>query len=199
MRAPVFRAELGWRRRAFFGAFGLRPPAAEHTEVEGALLRKYAADRKYPVEIGVAEGGGGWELRRVMDPDGILRLIDPYYQSNFGRLSPTRLIAHRLIGSVDRGSVEWIEKFSHDAIHGWRHPIDFLFMDGDHSPEAVTRDWDDWSPHLTADAIVGIHDANPDAPWVDEHDGPPALVRRITETTDWRKLDTADSLVILGR
>jgi Methyltransferase domain len=199
MRSPMFRAELGWRRRAVFGAFGLRPPAIEHTEAEGVLLRHYAAGRRYLVEIGVAEGGGGWELRKVMDPDGILRLIDPYHLSNFGPLSPTRLIAHRLVGSVHRGSVEWIEKFSHDAIHGWRHPIDFLFMDGDHSHGAVTRDWDDWSPHLTADAVVAIHDANPDAPWVGQDDGPPALVRRITGTTDWRELDTADSLVILGR
>jgi len=41
---------------------------------------------------------------------------------------------------------------------GWNKPIDFLFIDGDHSEEGCTRDANAWMPFLKCGAILGFHD-----------------------------------------
>ena len=44
--------------------------------------------------------------------------------------------------------VRTIVATSHDASAGWTDPIDFLFIDGWHSYDAVIEDGHDWIPHL---------------------------------------------------
>ena len=34
-----------------------------------------------------------------------------------------------------------------------------LFIDGDHTEEGVTRDYDCWRPHLRADAVIAFDDS----------------------------------------
>ena len=163
------------------------------------MLRRYATNRTRLVEIGVAEGGGAWELRQAMAEDATLFLVDPYHLSRARRLSPARLVARRLVKSVPRGHVRWLELFSHEAAQGWTGSIDFLFIDGDHSLPAVRQDWDDWVPHVTFDGIVALHDAAVSAEWVDPSTGPAVLVREILASTDWKQIDEVDSLIILSR
>lgn len=193
------RVDHGWRNRSVFGALGLRPAQSEHTEAEGELLRRYARGKRSLVEIGVAEGGSAWEARTVMAEDATLTLIDPYHLSNLGRWSPARIVAQRVVDSVDRGTVEWVAAFSHDAAQDWQRPIDFLFIDGDHSLEGVRQDWNDWAPHVTPDGIVCLHDANTDAPWVGPDDGPVRLIAQVTAGGDWVVAGKVDSLVALSR
>jgi predicted O-methyltransferase YrrM len=47
---------------------------------------------------------------------------------------------------------------STDVASTFDRPIDFMFVDGDHSLEGVKGDWDAWSPHLAAGAMVIFHD-----------------------------------------
>jgi predicted O-methyltransferase YrrM len=42
---------------------------------------------------------------------------------------------------------------------GWRRPIGLLWVDGDHSYEAVRRDLGSWEPHLAEGAVIAFHDA----------------------------------------
>jgi predicted O-methyltransferase YrrM len=182
-----------------FAAIGLRPPAAQHSEAEGRMLRKYAEGRSSVVEIGVAEGGSAWELRQVIAPDGTLHLIDPYHLSDIGALSPARMTARRLVGSVRNGQVEWIERFSNEAVTTWTDPIDFLFIDGDHTFEGVSRDWEEWTPFLTADGHVALHDARTEADWTDPSDGPARLLERLRDDPGWEIVDGVDSLAVLAR
>lgn len=42
-------------------------------------------------------------------------------------------------------------------------PIDFLFVDGDHTYEGVKRDWDMYSPLVRKGGIVALHDVCPSA------------------------------------
>lgn len=37
-------------------------------------------------------------------------------------------------------------------------PIDFLFIDGDHTWEGVLRDYLAWRPHVATSGVVGFHD-----------------------------------------
>ena len=68
----LHRADMGWRRRHAFGALGLRPALAEHSQAEATTcFSEHARGAQTIVEIGVAEGGSALEMREVMDPHGI--------------------------------------------------------------------------------------------------------------------------------
>jgi predicted O-methyltransferase YrrM len=185
--------------RSIYALFGIRPVLAQHSRAEGELLREYACGAKTLVEIGVAEGGSAWETGQVMAQDGNLYLIDPYPHSRAGQFSPTRLVAHRLITQVARGHVTWIEEFSQNAADGWSTPIDFLFIDGDHSYEGVKADWDAWTPHLATRGHVALHDARIDGAWIDHETGPVRLVLELGGNADWITASAVDTLVVLKR
>jgi predicted O-methyltransferase YrrM len=199
MRQPEYRVDRGRLNRSIFAALGLRPPASEHTELEGQLLREFSAGRSSIVEVGVAEGGGAWDMRQAMAADGTMWLIDPYHLSTFGRLGPARVVAHRLVNSVSRGDVRWIEELSPAPARGWSTPIDFLFIDGDHSPIGVQADWDEWTPHLADGGHVALHDAREEAPWCGPDDGPVQLLKRLRTDPGWEVVAEADSLAVLRR
>ena len=55
--------------------------------------------------------------------------------------------------------VETIVATSHDAGAGWNQPIDFLFVDGWHSYDAVMDDGETWLSHLTDRGIAVFDDA----------------------------------------
>jgi len=151
------------------------------------------------VEIGVAEGGSAWEMRQVMAADGKLYLIDPYHLSILGPVSPARLIAHRLVSSIKRGEVVWIEELSLAAGKRWSTPIDFLFIDGDHSYAGVMDDWNQWTRHLAPSGHVALHDARLEAPWTDQATGPVRLLQQLRQDPEWQVVDEIDSLAVLQR
>src|SRR5262249_59011023 len=73
LRGPLLhRPAPGWRTRHVIGALGIRPPIAQHTHAEAALLMRHAAGAETIVELGVAEGGSAAELRAGMAPTGHL-------------------------------------------------------------------------------------------------------------------------------
>ena len=54
-----------------------------------------------------------------------------------------------------------IRQWSTEAIatlKQYEQNIDFLFLDGDHSYEAVNKDWELYSPLLSIGSIVAFHD-----------------------------------------
>ena len=149
LRRPARAVDDGRVRR-----FGPAPAFALHSEAEGALLRRYAKGATCIVEIGVAEGASAWEIRQTADPDGTIFLIDPY---GTGRLPGAEHGApHRRSATArfDGPSTRVDPAFSQDASVGWDRPIDFLMIDGDHSYEAVERDWLEWSPHVDREASL---------------------------------------------
>jgi predicted O-methyltransferase YrrM len=197
-RAPVHREDLGWRSSTVAGALGLRPAVAQISAAEGELLERSAAGAGSVVEIGVAEGGSAWHLRRTLDDGGTLTLIDTY--PRVLGMNMSQLIARRLVDSVDRGRVEWLRMRSDEAIHGWTRPIDYLFIDGDHSYEAVKRDFDQWSGHVVAGGTLAFHDALMDAPWIDESFGSARFVEELRAGDGgWNMVEGVDSLAVFRR
>jgi predicted O-methyltransferase YrrM len=197
-REPLHREDLGWRSSTVAGALRLRPAIAQVTAHEGRLLEGCAAGAGSIVEIGIAEGGSAWHLRRALAPNGTITLIDTY-PTVLG-MNMSRVIARRLVDSVDRGRVEWLRMRSDEAARGWTRPIDFLFIDGDHDYEAVRRDFEEWSPHVTSDGTLAFHDALTDAAWMDESFGSARFVRELIESgRGWELTDHADSLAVFRR
>ena len=48
---------------------------------------------------------------------------------------------------------------SAEVAPGWRHPVELLWIDGDHRYAAVRRDFELWRPHLQPGAVVVLDDA----------------------------------------
>jgi glycosyltransferase involved in cell wall biosynthesis/GT2 family glycosyltransferase/predicted O-methyltransferase YrrM len=196
----LHRPVLGWRRRHLFGVLGLRPAVGQHTEAEAAALMRYAADARALVELGVAEGGSAAELRSVMSPSGHLYLVDPYEPGRLG-VSMARLVARRTVSRARRGRVKWLRLRSDEAVRGWQQPIDFLFIDADHSYERAAGDWRLWSPFVVPGGHVALHDSVVfPGGWTDERSGPVQLLDEIVRgEPDWLLVDQADSLSVLRR
>jgi len=141
-------------------------PAYTHTSLaEQECLRKYATGQKLIVEIGVFEGANTKRFREVMDDSGTIIAIDPYPSSFFSLLGFgwIKRIAHEEVGKVQRGQVLWVEDLGKNApCHALVKPllpIDFLFIDGDHSYEGIKGDWEAWSNHIRPGGIVALHDS----------------------------------------
>lgn len=128
-------------RHSVFAWLGIRPVLGQHTLGEHEALRKWATGRSRLVEIGVAEGASAVALREAMSPEGTLWLIDPFHLSRVRAINATRRAAHRAVRGCRNGRVIWIEEFSSNAAKDWSGPIDFLFIDGDHSETGVQQDW----------------------------------------------------------
>lgn len=193
------RPDHRYRARPIFGALRLRRPAAQHTPDEGELLRTYALGASTVVELGVAEGGSALELRQVMAPGGTLHLVDPYPPGSLG-VSLELIVARRVVSWVGNGQVRWWRGLSSDVARRWSEPIDFLFIDADHTFAGVSRDWEDWTPRVRPGGHVALHDARVfPGGWTDASTGPVRLVAHLRNDARWRVAGTADSMVVLER
>ncbi|HVG18150.1 MAG TPA: class I SAM-dependent methyltransferase [Blastocatellia bacterium] len=194
---------LRLRRHPLFQILGLRGIIAQHSEAEERLLQEYAKGRKVLVEIGVAEGASALAARCVADAEAVLYLIDPYVPGRIPRLNLTQICARRYVDRCDNASVRWVQDYSYNAARGWQRPIDFLFIDGDHSYEGCMQDWDEWSNFVPEGGVVAFHDARvfPDG-WPQNDWGPVKAVNKLFRggsSPEWQIVAEVDSLVIIQR
>jgi len=196
---------LGLRRRAAFGACGLRPAVAQHSQAEAALLQQHAAGAHTIVELGVAEGGSALELRQVMDSGGELVLVDPYDRGPLG-ISFSQLVARRTVGRCATGTVTWIRATSSEAARRWRRDIDFLFIDADHALDAVRQDWQLWAPRVRVGGCVALHDARTDPggwsgdrAWITSAAGPVVLSDAVRLDDAWELAGEVETTVVFRR
>jgi predicted O-methyltransferase YrrM len=190
-------------KHPFFAWAGLRPPIAQHTAAEHHALEKYARGCKSLVEIGVAEGASAVALRTAMNPEGTLYLVDPFHLSRVRTLNFLRRAARRAVSVKSGPKIVWIEAFSHEAVEAWKHPIDFLLIDGDHREEAVEQDWNGWHPYVMENGTIAFHDARlfPGG-WTLPEYGPVRFVDRTfrnNPSSSWTILEEVDSLVFVRR
>jgi hypothetical protein len=100
-----------------------------------------------------------------MHSQGTLLAVDPYFRTFFGirGYGWARRIAHREVAKCQRGVIHWIEKQGCEAVSTPEAqsilPVDFIFIDGDHSYEGLKGDWEAWNPHIAAGGIVALHDS----------------------------------------
>jgi predicted O-methyltransferase YrrM len=151
------------------------------TQEELATLEWCAQDKSVVVELGVYEGRTSRALREVMAPQGTLWLIDPFVPGALG-INWQRLVATAEISRSRRGNVRYLRQMSWDAAKTWRGEFDFLFIDADHSYEAVKRDWETWAPFAAPGGLIALHDSCCEAPRCKPTDGPVRLVQEILAT-----------------
>lgn len=167
------------------------------------MLQRHARGRKSLVEIGVAEGASAVALRRVADSAGVLYLIDPYPHGRIPGTNLTKVCAKQNVNRCKNAAVRFVEDYSHNASKSWHTPIDFLFIDGDHSYEACMNDWKEWSPFVEKNGIVAFHDARVvPRGWAKPDWGPVVVVNELFRNqlnTEWEIIDEVDSLVVVQR
>jgi predicted O-methyltransferase YrrM len=90
--------------------------------------------------------------------------IDPHEPSIAGPIEEygpfDRITFIRNIGAFDfTALVRFISLSSEVVSVGWHQPIALLWIDGDHSLEAVRRDFRCWEPFLMPGSLVAFHDS----------------------------------------
>ena len=185
---------------------GLQPALTQTTESERHLLTKYARDKSLIVEIGVWHGVNTLALRNVMSQSGVLYAIDPFESNGkFGR-SWQKPIAHSEVNKSRNGTVVWLEDYSHQAIHRFKEitsentPIDFIFIDGDHSYKGLKADWELWSPLVKFGGTVALHDSRSyENRQIDNMGSVQFTQEVIIHDRHFQILDTRDSLTVLEK
>jgi predicted O-methyltransferase YrrM len=139
-------------------SLNLTAAQTQTTAAERECLGRFARGRSRLAEIGVYEGAGTRVLADAAAPDGRVFAIDPYIPGPLG-ICWTRPVALREIAkSAGAKKVEFVRMFSFDAAAKVQGPLDFVFVDGDHSLGGIARDWRDWSEKIVAGGIIALHD-----------------------------------------
>lgn len=141
---------------------GLAPAETQTSESERACLARHAAGRRRLVEVGVWHGVTTCRLRRAMHAEGVLFGVDPYPPGRLG-FSAQRVIARREVEKSSGGEVRWLRLTGVEAARllaeACEPPVDFVFIDGDHSYEGLRGDWEAWSGLVAPGGVVALHDS----------------------------------------
>jgi len=154
---PVLRHFLRW-------VLGLASAESQTSSEERNALARHVKNRRRVVEIGVWHGVTTCRLRTAMSAEGTLYAVDPFPLGRLG-VSFQRIIAQREVSRVEGATVEWVRSPGHLAasriLEGG--DVDFVFIDGDHSREAIALDWAAWSGGVAKGGVIALHDSVPTA------------------------------------
>lgn len=81
----------------------------------------------------------------------------------------------------------------------WNSPLALVFIDGGHTDEHASADYEGWSPHVAPDGLLVIHDVFPEPE--DEFTGqaPYRVYLRALEAGEFTEVSATDSLRVLRR
>ncbi|MFN7590121.1 MAG: class I SAM-dependent methyltransferase [Planctomycetota bacterium] len=214
-------AKKPWRigTRAKLLLRGLRyKPLLPYASIDGWLsvdeaIALYELSRGLPhekplaVEIGCWQGKSSVCLARGLAGKFHPRLccIDPFDASGDDASAPTYGQRAEQVGGALRqtfeanlraaGLRELIDVkpgYSHEHAQQWREPIDLLFLDGDHSYDAVRQDFEDWAPRIRPGGYLVLHDVVHPV-----HQGPRRVVQeRIEADRNWVDGRYVDSMYV---
>ncbi|MFF3543329.1 class I SAM-dependent methyltransferase [Streptomyces platensis] len=79
----------------------------------------------------------------------------------------------------------------------WQAPVGLVFIDGGHTDEHATADYEGWAPHLAPDGLLVIHDVFADP--ADGGQAPYRIYRRALESGAFTEISAHGSLHVLRR
>lgn len=176
---------------------GLREASTQTTAAERASLARHAAGRVAIVELGVMHGATTRLLCEAAAPDGLVTAIDPFPAGRLG-VSFEYAIARREVRRARGARCRFVRATSAAALAGWRGAIDFLFIDADHSWDAVAMDWYGWTPHVVVGGVVALHDSRA-LPGRIVHDSVRFTETVVRRDPRWQVIDEVDSLTVVER
>ncbi len=170
------------------------------TDLDVQTLQKYARDAKSGiVEIGVLDGLTTREIAKVSQVP--IYGIDPIISDSMNK---------RLIGSEEkiRQNLSFYPKFvffkdySFNVVKNWKEQFDFIFIDGDHTYDAVKQDFFQWFPLLQQGGIIAFHDSAPVTSTADLFAGWPGPIKLVAELKNnpaLEFLEVQDSLSVFRK
>ncbi len=180
---------------------GIDSPHTQTSKAEQAAIRQYAEGRKRAVEIGVYEGVNTKIIATSLASGGILYAIDPFVRGSLGICYYERIARWHIGGPLLRSTIQLVPRFSADAAAAIPGELDFIFIDGDHSLEGITLDWELYAPKLAAGGYMLLHDTSAPFPGsqVAEYGSCKYYASTISRDSRFRYIATVDSLNILQR
>jgi len=172
----------------------LRPVQARDEIVWLLDVLKAQAPRRV-LEIGTGLGGTLFLWTRVAAPDAFLVSMDMSALGLLGRHSAFAVLCRGF--ARERQRIELVyDVDSHDARTAARvetlfggEPIDFLFIDGDHSYEGVRRDFELYSSLVGPGGLVAFHDV---APRISAGTGVPQFWNELKRTHETAEIVAAE-------
>ena len=77
--------------------------------------------------------------------------------------------------------------------------VDFIFLDGDHSLDAVIRDWQDWLPKVKLGGIIAAHDCRVAPNSAIRLGSMDFYEKNLRELQNIREITAVDSLVVFEK
>jgi predicted O-methyltransferase YrrM len=182
-------------------AVGLASAETQTSYAERDALARHARDCRRVVEIGVWHGVTTSRLRAAMSRDGVVYAVDPFPPGRLG-VSFQRIIAHREVSRVDGARVEWVRSLGHLAAAQVLDSgaVDFVFIDGDHTREAIERDWNAWSSGVKLGGMIALHDSVPTSERPIDSAGSVQFTRAVVAVDKrYALVDTVETLTVWQR
>lgn len=85
-------------------------------------------------------------------------LVDP----RFGKMDSLPTFRQTIAAAGLEDEVIAVVGRSEQVARLWNTPLGMLFIDGGHSDDPVTRDYEGWAPHVMAGGALVFHDIYPD-------------------------------------
>lgn len=79
----------------------------------------------------------------------------------------------------------------------WGVPLGLVFVDGGHTDEHATGDYEGWAPHVAPEGLLVVHDVFPDP--ADGGQAPYRVYRRALESGAFTEVSVTQSLRVLRR
>lgn len=175
---------------------GLEQPDTQVTDREMALLLKYSKEARVVVELGCYEGKTSAALAE--NTDGIVYSIDPFIAGR-ARISYGHLIAKTYCKRKKLQNLKLIKGMSYEVGRTFTKKIDFLFVDANHSYDAIKRDWEEWFPKIKRGGIIALHDCK-QAPCSPGYLGSMQFYADyLSRLTEVQEIGSIDSLVVFRR
>ena len=135
----------------------------EHPRPSTLFIKKHLNGELVGAEIGVKDGKNAKSMLKLL-PIKKLYLIDPYksYSDWSGNLSQSwqdkiKNKAYKKLSKF-KDKITWIEKSSEDAIYDIPDNLDFVYIDGNHNYEFVSKDMRLYYEKVRIGGILAGHD-----------------------------------------
>ncbi|MZE79455.1 class I SAM-dependent methyltransferase [Streptomyces sp. SID5475] len=135
---------------------------------------------------GSEEQQPGWEYHDA-------GLVDP----EVGRMDTLPVFRRTLHAAGLEEHVVAIVGRSPQVARVWGRPLGLVFVDGGHTDEHATADYEGWTPHLAPGGLLLIHDVFADP--ADGGQAPYRIYRRALESGDFTEVSATGSLHVLRR
>lgn len=135
---------------------------------------------------GSEEQQPGWEYH---DPD----LVDPVT----GRMDTLPEFRRTLYAAGLEEHVIAVVGRSPQVARLWRQPLGLVFVDGGHTDEHATADYEGWAPLLAEGGLLAVHDVFPDP--ADGGQAPYRIYQRALESGVFTEVSVTGSLRVLRR